>query len=75
MGARVHIRSDDEGSGNGSDNNEDDVTLGVRLPVGLTYLLKDGSLEFFMELAPVVELLPDTDADVDAAFGIRFYFR
>ena len=37
--------------------------------------MKGDPVEFFMELAPVVDLVPDTDADFDAAFGIRFYFH
>ncbi|MFH0907621.1 MAG: hypothetical protein V1929_02520 [bacterium] len=71
VGGRIHIRGEDDGNG----NDDDDVTMGVRLPIGFTYLFRNNPVEFFMELAPVVELIPDTDADMDAAIGIRFYFR
>lgn len=73
IGARVQFREDDDnGNGHGED---DDDTAGVRIPVGLTYLMKENPLEVFMELAPVIDLVPDTDADFEAAIGIRFYFR
>ena len=72
VGARVQVRDEDDSNGNG---NDDDDTAGVRLPIGLTYLMKGDPVEFFMELAPVVDLVPDTDADFEAAFGIRFYFH
>lgn len=75
IGARFQVREDD-GNDNGNGNAEDgDDTAGVRIPIGLTYLMKENPLELFMEFAPVVDLVPDTEGDFEAAFGIRFYFR
>ncbi len=48
--------------------------IGVRIPVGLSHFLPDPSFEFFAQLAPVVELIPDFEIDVDGGIGFRFYF-
>jgi hypothetical protein len=37
--------------------------------------MKENPVEFFVEVAPVVDLVPDTDADFEAALGIRYYFK
>jgi len=45
----------------------------VRVPVGLNYLFEENPLGLFLELAPTVNLAPDTDFDMNGALGIRFY--
>jgi hypothetical protein len=32
-------------------------------------------LDVFLEVVPVVDLLPDTAAGLNAALGVRFWFR
>lgn len=72
-GLRVRLEDDeDEGKGNGDD---EDTTLGVRIPVGLTYYLPKQSIDLFVEIVPVLDVVPDTDFDIDGAIGARFYFR
>lgn len=51
-----------------------DTNFGARIPLGLTYLTADAPLEFFLEIAPVLNLIPDTDGDADGGIGIRYYF-
>ena len=53
--------------------NKDDK-LGARIPVGLEYLFEDIPLGAFFELVPVLNLTPDTDFDLEAGAGIRFFF-
>ena len=53
----------------------EDAEAGVRIPVGLAYLLKTIPLEPFVEIAPVVRFAPDTGASLDGGVGIRYYFR
>ncbi len=51
------------------------VVPGVRIPVGLKYYLAKQSIDLFVEIVPVLDIVPDTDFDVDAAIGARFYFK
>lgn len=52
---------------------EDDAVIGVRVPVGINYIFEDSPLDLFLEVAPVVNLVPDTDLDVNGGLGIRIY--
>lgn len=52
----------------------DDFNLGVRVPLGLIYLFSGVPLDLFLEVAPVLELLPATVASGGAAVGLRYYF-
>jgi len=61
MGLGGHIRT-------GSDN------IGARLPLGIGYDFRDVPLEMFVELAPVLNLAPETDVDIAAAVALRFTF-
>lgn len=51
-----------------------DNKLGVRLPVGFEYLFADIALAPFAEIVPVMNLTPDTALELEAGFGIRFFF-
>lgn len=51
-----------------------DTELGIRVPVGLSYQLEQVPIEVFLEVAPGVLLVPDTDADIGAGIGVRYYF-
>jgi hypothetical protein len=53
---------------------EDDSKLGVRVPVGLTYIFDGAPLDIFFEIAPILDLIPDTEFEANAAIGIRFFF-
>lgn len=55
--------------------NENDDLLGIRFPVGFSHLMAEAPVEFFAELVPVLDVVPDTDADLNAAIGARYYFR
>jgi hypothetical protein len=52
-----------------------DVRLGMRFPVGASYLFTNYPLEFFIELAPTLDVLPETSFEMNAALGMRFYFN
>ena len=51
-----------------------DDEIGVRFPLGLAWVFADGGLMTFLELAPILDLSPDTDFDINAALGLRFIF-
>jgi hypothetical protein len=64
LGSRLKIQS-----------NEGDSEFGIRLPVGWAYIFADGRLDTFMEIVPVMDLFPATELNLNAAIGIRYFFR
>lgn len=53
---------------------DDDDELGIRLPVGLEYVFPKLPIRIFGEVVPVLDLTPDTEFDLDAGVGIRYFF-
>ncbi len=52
----------------------DDPTVGARIPVGLEYLFNRAPLSVFLELAPVVEIIPSTGFTMSGGLGVRYTF-
>ncbi len=50
------------------------VGLGVRIPVGLTYLFSEVPIDLFFEVAPGMDLIPATGFSFEGGFGARYYF-
>jgi hypothetical protein len=48
--------------------------LGPRAPLGLKYELQDPSVEFFGEIALILDIVPSTTADFDLGVGARYRF-
>lgn len=71
VGARVKLEEEDN---NNIGRNNDDTLIGVRIPVGVTYLLPDRPLDIFAEFVPILDIAPDTELDLNAAIGVRYYF-
>lgn len=67
-GARLKL-GDDEGLGD-----DEDDRLGIRIPGGVTYLFAQAPFDVFAELVPVLDLAPETELELNAAIGGRFYF-
>lgn len=55
--------------------NDGDTHVGVRVPIGITYLFADSPLDFFAEVAPVLDFAPDVALDLNGAIGLRYYFK
>lgn len=53
---------------------ENDSYIGARVPVGLNYLFEDAPVGLFIEAAPIINVAPSTDFDIDGTLGARFYF-
>ena len=68
IGIHVEFKEDVPGKGN------DDDILAIRVPVGVSCLFTNSRFEVFAEIVPALELSPDTDLDINAAVGGRFYF-
>ena len=52
-----------------------DSNFGMRLPIGISFLTSNEPLEFYAEVAPVVQLLTSIGIDIDGAVGVRIYFN
>lgn len=61
-------------SGDNNKDSEDKTRLGVRIPLGLAYLFEKVTLDIFVEVVPVLDLVPETQFDLNAAIGIRYFF-
>jgi len=51
-----------------------DDELGVRIPIGVTYLFASLPLDIFGEIAPALNLIPDTKMYLEVSIGTRYYF-
>lgn len=56
----------------GRDNGR--TTGGVRVPVGISLQFTNHPVEVFFEIAPGMEVAPDTRFDLTGGVGVRFYF-
>lgn len=50
----------------------DDARFGARIPVGLHYIIPDSRITLFFEVAPIFDLMPATDFDVNGGIGVRY---
>ncbi len=53
---------------------QDKSRLGVRIPLGVDYLLQETPLDFFLEIVPIMDLVPDTELEFNGGFGVRLFF-
>lgn len=51
-----------------------DTLVGVRVPVGLTYLFDNVPIDTFLEVVPILDLVNETDLNFNAAIGVRYFF-
>jgi hypothetical protein len=54
---------------------DEDTKIGVRIPVGISYILANSPLDIFLEIAPLLDLTPSTEFDLNGAVGIRYFFQ
>lgn len=52
----------------------EDAVIGVRIPVGLQYIIAPARLSIFFEVAPTFNLVPATEFGVDGGVGARYFF-
>lgn len=53
---------------------ENDTRLGLRLVLGAEYLVEEYPMSVFFEVAPIVDLAPETEASLNGGLGIRYVF-
>jgi hypothetical protein len=51
-----------------------DLSLGVRVPIGLDYHFRSAPFDLFFEIVPIMNLTPATEFDFNAAIGFRYFF-
>jgi hypothetical protein len=51
----------------------DDSKFGARIPVGLQYMFPETRLSMFFEVAPTLDLIPETSFGVNGGIGIRIF--
>ena len=61
-GALVRLRDDE------------DNQVGIRIPVGLSYMFDNAPIDIFAEIAPAIDIAPDVRGEVTGGIGIRFWF-
>jgi hypothetical protein len=53
----------------------DDPLVGVRIPVGLDYQFESAPIDIFVEIVPILDIIPSTDFDLGGGLGVRFWFN
>jgi hypothetical protein len=48
--------------------------VGVRIPVGSAIMFDSAPLDVFLEIVPLMDLVPDTEFNLNGSIGIRYYF-
>lgn len=51
-----------------------DARLGVRIVGGFNYLVYSVPLDLFLEIAPIMDLIPATSLAINGGIGVRFFF-
>lgn len=66
VGGRL-VLEDDEG------DDEGDNMVGIRIPIGVDFMIRKAPLDVFIEVVPIMNVIPETDFDIEAGVGIRFF--
>ena len=51
-----------------------DERVGIRMPVGVSYIFDRIPVDIFLEVAPVIDFTPSTRGGFTAGIGARFWF-
>ncbi|MDI6765316.1 MAG: hypothetical protein QME52_00565 [Bacteroidota bacterium] len=53
----------------------DKSRLGFRMVGGINYIFREAPFDLFLEVAPILDLVPKTELTMNAGFGARYFFR
>ena len=53
---------------------ESDTRIGIRFAAGADYMFDTIPLDIFLEVVPLLDLVPATEFDFNAAIGVRYFF-
>jgi hypothetical protein len=54
--------------------NDEKARLGMRMVGGLDYMFRNAPFDLFLEIAPILDFVPETKLNANAGFGARFFF-
>ena len=66
-GARIKFAAQDEFGDGGT-------VVSLRIPVGISYEFEKTPIELFIEVVPMLDIIPSTEANMAGAVGFRYYF-
>ncbi|MBI5475743.1 MAG: hypothetical protein HY964_03295 [Ignavibacteriales bacterium] len=52
-----------------------DAQVGLRMVGGIEYMFRTAPIDIFFEIAPILDLTPKTELNMNAGIGARFYFH
>jgi hypothetical protein len=55
-------------------SNDAGTVFSARIPLGLGWNIPKSAVKLYVEIAPVLDLVPGLDANMEAGIGARFYF-
>lgn len=70
----IGFKIEDKDHHHDGNHDDNDLSAGIRVPLGVAFELGQHPLEFFIELAPTLEFTPDTDMNLDGSIGARYFF-
>ena len=47
--------------------------IGIRGAVGIGYFIRNTPIDIFLEIAPIMDLIPGTELNFNAGLGVRFF--
>jgi hypothetical protein len=55
---------------------KDDIPnqVGIRVPVGVSYMFENAPVDIFMEVGPTLDIAPGIKGEVTGGIGIRYWF-
>lgn len=53
---------------------DNDNKLGIRFPAGIAYHFDNDPFELFLEIVPILEVIPGTSITGNSGIGVRYYF-
>jgi hypothetical protein len=55
-------------------SHNEDNQVGIRVPVGISYLFNNAPLDVFGEIGPAIDLAPLIRGEITGGIGVRFWF-
>ena len=52
----------------------DQTIVSVRVPIGISYQFEKTAIELFLEVVPMLDLIPATEVGISGGAGFRYYF-
>ncbi|MFC1692591.1 hypothetical protein ACFL1R_03700 [Candidatus Latescibacterota bacterium] len=53
---------------------EDDSSIGIRFVIGVSYIVENEPFDVFCEIAPIVDVIPETKLGGNIGLGVRIWF-